>query len=138
MRVSTPWRMPGTGPRSQQRGIDPDRSCDQRERPAQSCRNGTETLILDAHKLAHPDGELVFVQSSMADIPRSIQLMTECGMIEQVVGQTRGPFRDYYHEDAAFMREIAKIPGGYTLRDGRYYERLIVFRATLDASQAQR
>ncbi len=56
----------------------------------------------------------------------------------QVVGETSGPFRDYYYEDAAFMRDIAKIPGAYTLRDGRYYEQLIVFRATLDASQAHR
>ena len=54
------------------------------------------------------------------------------------VGETSGSFRDYYYEDAAFMREIAKIPGAYTLRDGRYYEWLIVFRATLDVTQAQR
>lgn len=80
----------------------------------------------------------MFVQSSMADIPRSIQLMTECGMNVQVVGQTRDPFRDFYHEDAMFVREITKIPGAYTLRDGRYYERLIVFWVTLEASQAQR
>ncbi len=97
-----------------------------------------DTLILDAHKLVRPGGELVFVQSSMADIPRSLQIMTECGMNVQVVGETSGPFRDDYYEDAAFMREIAKTPGAYSLRDGRYYERLIVFRATLDASQAQR
>lgn len=74
----------------------------------------------------------------MADIPRSIQLMTECGMNVQVVSETSGPFRDYYHEDAAFMRKIVEIPATYTLRDGRYYERLIVFRATLDAPQAER
>ena len=100
--------------------------------------NGIDTLVLDAHKLVRSGGELVFVQSSVADIPRSIQLMTECGMNVQVVGETSGPFRDYYYEDAAFMREIAKSPGAYALRDGRYYERLIVFRATLDVSQAER
>ncbi len=74
----------------------------------------------------------------MADILRSIQLMTECGMSVQVVGETSGPFRDYYYEDTAFMYEITKISDAYTLRDGRYYERLIVFRATLDASETQR
>lgn len=74
----------------------------------------------------------------MADIPRGIQLMTECGMNVQVVGETSGPFRDYYYEDISFMREIAKITGAYTLGDGRYYERLIASQATLDASQSQR
>ena len=73
--------------------------------------NGIDTLVLDAHKLVRSGGELVFVQSSVADIPRSIQLMTECGMNVQVVGETSGPFRDYYHEDAPFMREMAKSPG---------------------------
>ncbi len=90
-----------------------------------------DTLILDAHKLVRPGGRVVFVQSSMADIPRSIQLMKECGMEVRVVGETDGPFRDYYFEDEAFLREIAAIPGGYSIRDGVHYERLIVFEATL-------
>ena len=90
-----------------------------------------DTLILDAHKLVRPGGWLVFVQSSMADIPRSIRLMEECGMEVRIVGETDGPFRDYYFEDERFMREMATVPGGYTLRDGVHYERLIVFQATL-------
>ena len=57
--------------------------------------------------------------------------MTNCGMNVQIVGETDGPFRDYYYEDAAFMREIGSIPGAYAIRDGVHYERLIVFRATL-------
>ena len=90
-----------------------------------------DTLILDAHKLVRPGGELIFVQSSMADIPRSIQLMTECGMSVTIVGETDGPFREYYFQDAAFIREMASIPGAYSIHDGVHYERLIVFRATL-------
>jgi methylase of polypeptide subunit release factors len=90
-----------------------------------------DTLILDAHKLVRPGGELIFVQSSMADIPRSIRLMEECGMSVHVVGETDGPFRDYYFEDAAYLKEMAAVPGSYAVRDGVHYERLIVFRATL-------
>ncbi|MBT8486248.1 MAG: methyltransferase, partial [Phycisphaerae bacterium] len=33
-----------------------------------------DMLILDAHKLVRPGGRLVFVQSSMADIPRSLRM----------------------------------------------------------------
>ena len=90
-----------------------------------------DTLILDAHKLTRPGGSLVFVQSSMADIPRSIRLMEEGGMGVRILGETSGPFRDYYFEDEAFLREIASVPAAYTVRDGVHYERLIVFEATL-------
>ncbi len=90
-----------------------------------------ETLILDAHKLLKPGGELIFIQSSMVNIPRSIKMMEECGMTVEIIGETSGPFRKYYFEDARYMKEIASFPGAYTLRDGVHYERLIVFRATL-------
>ena len=90
-----------------------------------------DKLILDAHKLVRPGGRLVFVQSSMADIPRSIGLMEDSGMEVRIVGETDGPFREYYFEDAGYMREMASVPGGYDLRDGVYYERLIVFESRL-------
>ena len=90
-----------------------------------------DTLILDAHKLVKPGGELIFVQSSMADIPRSVQLMEDCKMTVHIVGETEGPFRDYYFEDDTFMQESASVQDGYEIRDGVYYERLIVFRAVL-------
>ncbi|MHC4219657.1 MAG: methyltransferase, partial [Planctomycetota bacterium] len=61
-----------------------------------------DTLILDAHKLVRPGGWLVFVQSSMADIPRSVRLMEENGMEVRVVGETDRPFRDYYFEDERY------------------------------------
>jgi hypothetical protein len=90
-----------------------------------------DTLILDAHKLVRPGGELIFVQSSMADVPRSIRLMEECGMHVRIVGETDGPFRDYYFEDPAYLKEMASVRGSYDVRDGIHYERLVVFRARL-------
>ena len=90
-----------------------------------------DRLILDAHRLVRPGGRLVFVQSSMADVPRSLRLMEENGMDVRVVGETDGPFRDYYFQDPTFMREIARSAGLYTVRDGRHYERLVVLEARL-------
>ncbi len=90
-----------------------------------------DTLILDAHKLVRPGGRLVFVQSSMADVPRSLELMAEHGMHVTVVGETDGPFRPYYFEDDDYLREMASIPGAYDVRDGVHHERLIVFDARL-------
>jgi release factor glutamine methyltransferase len=90
-----------------------------------------DTLILDTHKLVRPGGRLMFVQSSMADIPRSIGLMEECGMQVEVLGESSGPFRPYYFEDPRFMKEMAAVPGAYTLVDGKHHERLIVLQGTL-------
>jgi methylase of polypeptide subunit release factors len=90
-----------------------------------------DTLILDAHKLVRPGGRLVFVQSSMADIPRSLAYMEEHGMRMRIVGETDGPFRDYYFEDPRYMHEMARIPGAYDVRDGVHYERLIVFEGVV-------
>lgn len=90
-----------------------------------------DTLILDAHKLVRPGGRLVFIQSSMADVPRSIGLMEENGMTVRIAGETDGPFRPYYFEDPVYMKEMAAIPGAYTVREGVHHERLVVFEATL-------
>ena len=93
-----------------------------------------DTLILDAHKLVRPGGRLIFVHSSMADIPKSIHFMEAGGMTVRIVGETSGPFRDYYFEDPTYMKEMAAVPGCYTIRDGTHYERLIVFEAVLPDS----
>ena len=90
-----------------------------------------DTLILDAHRLVRPGGRLIFVQSSMADVPRSISLMEENGMSVRIVGETSGPFRKYYYEDETFMSEIAAVPDGFEIRDGIHQERLVVFEARL-------
>ncbi|MCA8960089.1 MAG: methyltransferase, partial [Planctomycetes bacterium] len=50
-----------------------------------------DTLILDAHKLLRPGRRLVFIQSSMADVPRTSVLMEECGMTVRILGESDGP-----------------------------------------------
>ena len=90
-----------------------------------------ETLILEAHKLLRPDGALIFVQSSMANIPRSMEQLEESGMSVRILGETSGAFRPYYFEDTEFMSEIAALPGAYTMIDGEHHERLVVFEGRL-------
>ena len=90
-----------------------------------------DTLILEAHKLVRPGGRVVFVQSSMADIPRTIHTLEENAMSVRVLGEKDAPFRDYYFEDPLYLKEMAAIPGAYSVRDGVHYERLIVLEGTL-------
>ncbi len=90
-----------------------------------------DTLINDAHRLLTPGGRLIFIQSSMADANRSISLMKDWGMKVRIVGEKKGPFRDYYFEDPVFMNNIEKFPGAYEKINGQYIETLTVFEATL-------
>ena len=90
-----------------------------------------DTLINDAHQLVRPGGRLIFVQSSMADINRSIGLMEDWGMAVKIVGTTTGPFREYYFEDTMFLENIEMFEGAYEKDGDTYIETLIVFEATL-------
>ena len=72
----------------------------------------------------------------MIDIPRTIALMEECAMTVRILGETSGPFRDYYFEDDQYMLEMARIPGAYQMIDGVHHERLVVFEARLPESAA--
>lgn len=94
-------------------------------------RHFIDTLILDAHKLVRPGGRLVFIQSSMANLPRTLGLMEECGMTVRILAESDGPFRPYYLADEAFMREMAAIPGSHTLINGEYREKLTVLEGRL-------
>ena len=90
-----------------------------------------DSLILGAHKRLTPNGELIFVQSSMADIAKTGRRLTENGYEFEIVHEVEGPFRDYYFEDPSFMEEIQAVPNGFDVRDGVYYERLFVVHGRL-------
>lgn len=97
----------------------------------QNRRYFIDSLILDGHKRLRPEGELLFIQSSMADVPLTLRRLDQNGYDARVVDSTSGPFRDYYFEDAAFMEEIERVEGGYEERDGVKYETLSVIHAKL-------
>lgn len=90
-----------------------------------------DTLINDAHKLLKQGGRLIFVQSSVADIKRSVNLMKNWGMDVKIIGEQKVPFRDYYFEDTIFMKNIEKLPDAYEKINHEYIETLVVFEATL-------
>jgi len=88
-------------------------------------------LIMDAHNRLREGGDLVFVQSSMADIEKTKRRLAENGYDVRILRTSEGPFRDYYVEDEAFMEEIRQVEGGFEVRDGTYYETLYVVCARL-------
>jgi len=90
-----------------------------------------DSLILDAHKRLREGGDLIFVQSSMADIEKTKRRLVENGYEVDVLQSAEGPFRDYYFEDETFMEEIRHVEDGFETRDGTYYETLYVVRARL-------
>lgn len=99
----------------------------------QNRRYFIDSLVLDAHKRLRPGGELLFVQSSMADVPKTLRRMDENGFDARVVESTSGPFRDYYFEDRTFLEEIERVEDSYEVRDGVRYETLSVIHGKLRA-----
>lgn len=97
----------------------------------QNRRYYIDSLILDAHHRLVPGGQLVFIQSSMADLKMTLRRLDQNGFDAEVVDSRRGPFRDYYFADESFMREIEEVPGGFQIEDGTYYETLFVVAARL-------
>lgn len=93
-----------------------------------------DTLILEAHKLLKPGGRLIFIHSTMADVPRTISLLEQCDMTVRILADKDFPFRDYYFEDEAYLKEMAAVPGSYSVRDGVRYERLVAFECRLPKS----
>ncbi|MDE0891769.1 MAG: methyltransferase [Planctomycetota bacterium] len=97
----------------------------------QNRRYYIDSLILDAHKRLNANGTLIFVQSSMADLAKTLERLNENGYEARAIGERRGPFRDYYFEDEQFMKESASVVGGFDVVEGVHYETLSVIAATL-------
>lgn len=97
----------------------------------QNRRYFIDSLILDAHKRLEPGGEVLFVQSSMADVAKSERRLWENGFDVERLAERKGPFRDYYFEDETFMEEIRGVPNGYEILDDTYIETLYVLRGRL-------
>ncbi|MFT5050414.1 MAG: polypeptide subunit release factor methylase [Chlamydiales bacterium] len=88
----------------------------------QNRRYFIDSLALDGHKRLVPRGTLLIVQSSMADLSKTLMQLDDNGFDARVIDRTRGLFRDYYFEDKQFMREIEEVADGYELEHGKYYE----------------
>ncbi len=90
-----------------------------------------DDLILNGSRLLREGGTLTFVQSSMADLGLTRRDLERNGYDVDILGESRGPFRDYYFEDETFMEEIRQVPDGFEMEGETYFERLYVVHATL-------
>jgi 16S rRNA G1207 methylase RsmC len=90
-----------------------------------------DELILNGHKRLLPEGDLVFVQSSMADMSMTKARMEENGYRCEVIKQQDYQWRDYYYLDPAFLEMCDKNPGSYFTKDGDRWETLYVLKGTL-------
>ena len=90
-----------------------------------------DDLILNTSKRLGSGGELMFVQSSMADIDKTLHRLRENGYEPNILEFDHGPFRDYYYETPGFMEEAAAVPTGFRVVDGKEWETLFVIHAKL-------
>jgi predicted RNA methylase len=90
-----------------------------------------DKLILDSFRRLKPEGELLFVQSSMADLNLSMQMMLRNGYEPRILAQREEPWREYYFEDPRFLLEAEEVEGGYDERDGQRFEILSVLHGRL-------
>ena len=90
-----------------------------------------DALILRASRRLRDEGELLFVQSSMADVSKTLRRMDENGYDAQVLDTRSGPFRDYYFDDPTFLEEARRVEDGFEDRDGVLYETLSIVHGKL-------
>ncbi|MCB0338964.1 MAG: methyltransferase [Bdellovibrionales bacterium] len=93
-----------------------------------------DALVLEAHKILRPHGEILFVQGSTADIERTQVELDRNGFDFNFVAQKAVSFPEAYLKDTAFMDEIRHIPNAFEMRNGFHFETLYAIRAVLARS----
>jgi predicted RNA methylase len=95
-----------------------------------------DELILNAHKRLLPNGYLLFVQSSMADIALTEDRMMENGYEFEIIKEQTYKWRDYYFLDPSFIEMCDSKPGCYFMKDGSRWETLYVVKGKLKPFKA--
>jgi len=90
-----------------------------------------DEMILNSHKSLNPEGHLIFVQSSMADIGKTRNRMEENGYTFEILHQKSYPWRDYYYQDPQFVQMCDDNPNSHFLKNGERWENLYVVRGKL-------
>jgi len=86
-----------------------------------------DELILNSHRVLNPEGYLVYIQSSMANLAKSVSRLQENNFDVEIVYRKQFPWRHYYFKDPKFMAESDAIDNGYEVKDdGKRYETLYV------------
>lgn len=106
----------------------------------QNRRYFIDEFILNSHKLLRPGGSIIFSQSSMADLDKTLERMNENGFSATVAKQDCYPWRQYYFDDPHFATEAEAVPDGkgFTMTSaGRRIETLSVIYGTLQSYEAK-
>jgi predicted RNA methylase len=90
-----------------------------------------DELILNSYKRLLPNGYLIFVQSSMADISLTENRLIENGYQFEIIKQQNFEWRDYYFFDPSFIKMCDNKPGSYFIKDGGRWEVLYVVQGKL-------
>ena len=90
-----------------------------------------DELILNSYKRLLPEGYLLFVLSSMADIKLTKDRMEENGYQFEIIQQQTFQWRDYYSLDPAFLEMCDNNPNSYFIKDGDRWETLYVVQGKL-------
>ncbi len=94
-----------------------------------------DELILNSHKRLSPEGHLIVVQSSMADIALTRDRMEENGFVFEILHENTFQWRDYYFLDPAFLEMCDRNPDSYFMKDGERWETLFVVMGQLKRYQ---
>ena len=108
------------------------------------CKAGTSNrrhfirqLIIRSPAFLRPGGQLLFVQSGMANFALTERELDEAGFYFTPVYESRGPFRDYYFTEPGFLEDIRNVENGFEEIDGVYIETLRVYLCTKLGSRTE-
>ena len=91
-------------------------------------RRMIEGLIRAAPARLKPTGRLLMTHNSLADLPATLQLMTDCGLRPRIVAERTLEFRPFI--DRSWLDQLGGTARGlYTVRDGKAWETLYIVEA---------
>jgi methylase of polypeptide subunit release factors len=91
-------------------------------------RQMIDELIRAVPGLLSASGRLLMTHNSLADLPKSLQLMESLGLESRVLAERSLEFRPFINRD--WLDELGGTARGlYDVRDGKAYERLYVVEA---------
>jgi hypothetical protein len=87
-----------------------------------------DELIRAVPGLLSASGRLLMTHNSLADLPKSLQLMESLGLESRVLAERSLEFRPFINRD--WLDKLGGTARGlYDVRDGKAYERLYVVEA---------
>ena len=90
-----------------------------------------DELILNSHQHLRKNGSIIWSQSSMADLDKSINDLIINGFKVEILGAYQYPWRNYYFDDILFEKQSEKVKFGFQNLGNIKYEIIYIIKATL-------